>query len=404
MRLACVLAVGLLGVCGVAGAEPPRAEVIWLPAQVADASHRAYEPIAIQLIDQATSSIALAMYYLREGEHERHPINRLLNDLLEAAGRGVRVELYLNTKFPAGPPAALQTPWLARLESGGVAVTRLAPTGRWHGKLLIVDERYVLEGSANWSVEALKTNGESNTLMDSPPLARWKLTRLRAWAAPPEHPAEPVERVWPETIAFPSAWLAPKGLLSQMVTRDDERGCDALLAMARYAAAEGADEFFISLEALSDELSLPTDLANARRRLEIRRVLDRLRQRYALVEFQISYGEDAWVRLHQPEGPRVTLPMALLAPERLAGQELAVTYLALLAEQLRQEEGVVLETLTLEQLAARTGLSKKVLSQARRELEHNVPGTFTTKPPASRRPVPRAAACSLPHSAASRTA
>ncbi|MBI3615618.1 MAG: hypothetical protein HY211_03770 [Candidatus Omnitrophica bacterium] len=239
----------LLGVGAAGGAEPPRADLIWVPAQAADASDRAYEPVAIHLIDHAGSSIALAMYLLKEGRDDRHPINRLLKDLLEAAQRGVRVEVYLNTRFSGEAAAPLDTPWLTRLRAAGVPVTLLSPTRRWHGKLLIVDERYVLEGSTNWTVEAIATNGESNTVMDSPPLARQKLAHLRGWATPPvaPAPAPPVEPVWPDTVALPSAWLARGGLLPRFVTQDDERGFDAWLLLVRRAAAEPAPEFALDL-------------------------------------------------------------------------------------------------------------------------------------------------------------
>lgn len=47
----------LLGVA--AGAEAPRANLIWVPAQMADASDRAYEPTAIHLIDHAEGAAAV---------------------------------------------------------------------------------------------------------------------------------------------------------------------------------------------------------------------------------------------------------------------------------------------------------------------------------------------------------
>ena len=189
----------LSGACIAAASEAPRADLIWVQAQVADASDRAYEAVAIDLIDHAASSIALGMYYLKEGEDDRHPVSRLLRDLLEAAKRGVQVGVYLNTKFSGEGIARLDTPWLTRLQAAGAKVTLFPPVRRWHGKLLIVDERYVLEGSANWSVEAITTNGESNTVMDSPPLARQKLAHLRTWATTASKSASDpaVELNWP---------------------------------------------------------------------------------------------------------------------------------------------------------------------------------------------------------------
>jgi len=50
---------------------------------------------------------------------------------------------------------------------------------RLHDKLVIVDNRFVVEGSTNWSIAALKSNRESAALIDSPELARIKLLRFK---------------------------------------------------------------------------------------------------------------------------------------------------------------------------------------------------------------------------------
>lgn len=364
-------AVLLSGVGAAAGTEAPRADLIWVPAQVADASDRNYEAVAIHLIDHATSSIALGMYYLREGEDDRHPISRLLNDLLEAAQRGVRVEVYLNSKFSGEAIASLNTPWLTRLRATGAAVTMFPPDRRWHGKLLIVDERYILEGSSNWSVEAIRTNGESNTVMDSPSLARQKLEHLRAWStissAPLPDPV--VEPNWPDTVEFPHAWLERGGVLPRLVTRGDERGSDAWLLLIRRASAEAEPEFSMDFRILSRELALPSTWSNVRQRQEILQVLNRLEARTGTLEFRlVGYGQDAWVRLTFPDGPRVNLPMALFAPNSLTRQSEAATYLAFLDVALRKEGGVGVQDMSLAALHERTGLTTKLLSRARQEL------------------------------------
>lgn len=82
----------------------------------------------------------------------------VLRDLVEAIRRGVKVEVYLNTKFGEVEANLLEKPWAKRLREAGVKVTGFSPSRRWHGKILIVDERYILEGSANWSVDA---NGQA---------------------------------------------------------------------------------------------------------------------------------------------------------------------------------------------------------------------------------------------------
>lgn len=43
---------------------------------------------------------------------------------------------------------------------------------RLHDKLIIVDERYVVDGSTNWSISALRDNYESATLIIAAALGR----------------------------------------------------------------------------------------------------------------------------------------------------------------------------------------------------------------------------------------
>ena len=337
-----------------------------MPAQVADASDRAYEPLAIHLIDHATSSILLAMYYLKEGDQKEHPVSLLLNDLREAAQRGVRVEIYLNTKFANGAVANVETPWVTRLRKAGVKVTAFPSSRCWHGKLLIVDERYVLEGSTNWSVGALKSNGESNTVMDSPPLARQKLARVREWGAP--LPKAPVAAPAPKTVSVPTAWLKKGGVMTQMVTRDDERGFDVLMLLLRRAAAEGAPEFSVDFVRLGIESGLTTEHGTIRTRVEILGVLRRLERRYSVVSVRANPRREAWVVLTLPAGPVAEIPGQWTDPDTMTRQSSEAGYLALLGEALRQHEQVDVNTLTLVELSARTGLSISLLGRARQEL------------------------------------
>ena len=361
----------LRGVSAAAVAEVSPPELLWVPAKAADASDRAYESVAIHLIDHAASSIALAMYLLQEGDNDRHPVNRLLNDLTEAAQRGVQVEIYLNARFAEKAAPVLDAPWVARLRAAGVKVTGFTPNRRWHGKLLIVDERYVLEGSTNWSVEALKTNGESNTLIDSPPLARQKLAHVREWGVPlPKAPMEmPAPLPAPETVPVPTAWLGKGGVMTRMVAQDDERGFDVLLLLLRRAAAQQTSAFSVDLEQLALESGVSPARGAEGARREMLRVMRRLQRHYAVVTVQAHPWRDAWVALTLPPGPAAVIPGRWTDSETITHQSSEAGYLVLLGESLRQYEQVEADTLTLVELSARTGLGTKLLRHARQELE-----------------------------------
>lgn len=348
-----------------------KAEEEFSQAQVKDASDRAYEPTAIGLIDQAKHSVILSMYLIAEADDDRHPVNLLLNDLLEALQRGVTVEIHLNTKFKESKShGALEQPFLRRLKTAGAKVVGATSNKRLHDKLLIVDERYILEGSTNWSVEAFKNNWESNTLIDSPVLARIKLNRLLQRLYPYREPMEePRQRSpYPETVALPISWTRKEGVLSRMAVTSDERSFDALLLILREAGAQARDNFFMNLEELGMDLGLPGNWDDTSRRRQVIKVLRKLKERYRVIDLQFTYAKDAWVKLSPNEETAVPIPTGFLEPIRLIQDPAAVTYLSIFKLILRRQEGVDLTQLSIKELAHRTGLSPKLLRRTLRLL------------------------------------
>ena len=59
-------------------------------------------------------------------------------------------------------------------------VRYIVPSQRLHAKLIVVDERTVVDGSANWSYSALAENAESSTMIISQQYAVLKLQWI--WA------------------------------------------------------------------------------------------------------------------------------------------------------------------------------------------------------------------------------
>ena len=117
-------------------------------------SGRKYEPAVIELLDGAKESIVISMYSVVIGPGDKNPIRRLLNDLLEARKRGVSVTMYLNTNFRDSDTTNMRLvghPMRKELEDAGCVIHIIPPTRRLHDKMIIVDGRYTVVGSANWS-------------------------------------------------------------------------------------------------------------------------------------------------------------------------------------------------------------------------------------------------------------
>ena len=149
--------------------------------KVTDLSDRKYEQALIDLLDNAKESIVVSMYGISPGAGEKNPVMLLLNDLLEARKRGVSVTMYLNTSFRGTDKSAgsfIMSPVFKELKGSGCDIYLIPSSRKLHDKLIIVDSRYVVIGSTNWSNSALRRNFESNTLIDSPRHAMEKLKRL----------------------------------------------------------------------------------------------------------------------------------------------------------------------------------------------------------------------------------
>ncbi|GAG16702.1 unnamed protein product, partial [marine sediment metagenome] len=217
------------------------------PAKVKDISDRAYEPAVIELLDGAKESIVISMYSIRLGTKWRNPVKLLLNDLLEARDRGVSVTLYLNTRFRGmeeGDIKITESPAVKILEDAGCIIHFIPYHKRLHDKLIIVDGRYVVEGSTNWSIAALRDNYESDTLIDSKDLANIKLTRLKSFILLEDLPDKKPNRELytkslPEKISLPQALITDKKYLPRMVNRRSTRVMNLYLRLVAYSQSIG---------------------------------------------------------------------------------------------------------------------------------------------------------------------
>ena len=126
----------------------------------------AYYPVARDLLKSARRHIRLLMFEL----FEARPGDRLdtLYSLLEqAARRGVVVQVLTEggEEHLRGRVGPRNRRVLERLKRAGVAV-RVDREGRTtHAKMLLVDDRWLLLGSSNWSYHALTHNLETNVLI-----------------------------------------------------------------------------------------------------------------------------------------------------------------------------------------------------------------------------------------------
>jgi phosphatidylserine/phosphatidylglycerophosphate/cardiolipin synthase-like enzyme len=343
-------------------------------AKVADISDRQYEPAIIELLDSASQSIIISMYILNPSTA---PVALLVKDLTEALQRGVKVEIYLNTRFQSGNDFELGS-YFKALQKAGAVLYLVSSHRRLHDKLIIVDERFVVDGSTNWSVAALKDNYESAVIIDSPEIARQKLTRMRNFLLAGEEenvkrPDRPVVKPeLPDILNIPRVFLEEKKYFSRMLTNQDERAITAYLLLIAESTRQDSDEFFLNLEDFAKELRMPASWTDSAKRRQIIKTLKKLNSRYRLIKADFTHGKDAWITLEKLPGAGFVVSSGIFRPGYLAGISSSAKAV-LLISALLEDQGVDIEDFPRESLCRRFYIQPRQFHKGLDELRLSIP-------------------------------
>ena len=130
-------------------------------------NNQSYYEIALKLVKKANVSIYVIMYVLKYDPGDKaDPANELVWALGNASARGVEVAVILE-----GSVAVNQAAY-NYFRAVGVNVTYDSTHVTTHCKLMIIDHRYVLVGSHNWTESALWYNNEASVLIISEEVAK----------------------------------------------------------------------------------------------------------------------------------------------------------------------------------------------------------------------------------------
>ena len=346
------------------------------PAKVKDISDRAYESAIIQLLDNAKESIVMSMYMVKANDNG--PIYLLVKDLEEALDRGVSVEIYLNTRPDFSMPASdIMIQPLQSLIKKGAKIYKFTPYVRLHDKLIIVDAHYVVDGSMNWSVAAIKSNYESAVLIDSPELAKAKLIRLRNFPLEghkdkeeprPDRPKafEPLPKG--TIVAVSSGLLNNKAYLPAMLKAAADRDMNMYLLLLAESAKTGEKEFFVPLENLAVTLGVSPEWTDTAMRRQMIKDLKALQDKYKLIDVNFSYGKDAWVGVKELSGKTFKVSGDFFDPGNLISKSQPAKFV-LLVKALLEAEGKSIDVFGVNAVAKRFGVSNFSIRKGLRELK-----------------------------------
>ncbi len=145
--------------------------VLTRPGEIQPLPDGRYYDTLKQLIASARQRIDIAMFLFKAGTNKGNLAHRLMEDLLAARQRGVRVTVVLEH---SGYDAELdrENHHTAQiLEEGGVTVAFDDAKTTTHAKLVVIDQHLCLVGSHNFTHSALRYNHEMSLLVDSRELA-----------------------------------------------------------------------------------------------------------------------------------------------------------------------------------------------------------------------------------------
>lgn len=267
--------------------------------EVEDVSDRAYRGRVESLLDQARETIDVSLFTINLRPVPEDPAYRLVEALVRAASRGVRVRLWLNSRGASVGSSRIfmRSDLQEELTKKGIKIFYVDSSRRLHDKLIVIDRRIVVEGSMNWTREALLKNFESASVIRSPELAGIKIKRLEAFpllSAPFETPAPETPG---EIFPFPLDLLENPEIFPASLENQEARTLALYLLFQEEAHRTGEKSFSISLEGWGARLPFKRRWIGPSLRFEMRRTLDLLEKRYGLIEWEKISTKEARVAL-----------------------------------------------------------------------------------------------------------
>jgi phosphatidylserine/phosphatidylglycerophosphate/cardiolipin synthase-like enzyme len=156
---------------------PRELQVTWL-------ANEAYFDALISHVTRARHEIVISMFLFAPGDHEKNRATQVKEALIDATKRGVQVRLFLEVSDGVDFSTEANRAVAKELRRQGIIVQFDSPARTTHTKLVIIDQRYVLLGSHNFTHSALRHNNEASVLIESPKLAQHAFAYLQRIGEP----------------------------------------------------------------------------------------------------------------------------------------------------------------------------------------------------------------------------
>ena len=149
------------------------------PGEVRLLTDQDYFPALQSMIGHASHSIDLTMFLFKTTEAASNRAADLVEDLIAAHKRGIAINILLE-KSGYDPKLNMENQKVAaRLKKQGVSVRFDSEKTTTHAKIVVIDRRYCLVGSHNFTGSALTYNHEASLLVDNQALANELVEYMR---------------------------------------------------------------------------------------------------------------------------------------------------------------------------------------------------------------------------------
>lgn len=153
--------------------------IVTQPGEVRLLTDQAYYPTLQSLIGHATGSVDLAMFLFKTTDAAKNRAAGLVQDLIAARKRGITVNVLLERSGYDPKLNQENQKVAAHLKKQGISVRFDSEKTTTHTKIVVIDRRYCLVGSHNFTGSALTYNHEASLLVDNPALATELLEYMR---------------------------------------------------------------------------------------------------------------------------------------------------------------------------------------------------------------------------------
>jgi phosphatidylserine/phosphatidylglycerophosphate/cardiolipin synthase-like enzyme len=142
--------------------------------------NKKYFQVLSSKIKEAKREIKVCTYLFKTSDYPKNLANKILADLIGAAKRGVKVEVFMEENDRPNDDLNTQNHQTAKkLKDAGIKVHFDGKQTITHAKLVVIDESLVFIGSHNLSHTALSESNETSLIVESPELAAYFLEYLR---------------------------------------------------------------------------------------------------------------------------------------------------------------------------------------------------------------------------------